>query len=91
VEQELLTFLEHMCSPSVFSEVRVTRSLVLSVCFEDRCLSFCTFSVDHCVVCFSSIDDCDYLPLVSSNSSLDALFLPNSKAGSFTNPFYICQ
>ena len=27
-----------------FSEVRVTQSLVLCVCFVDRCLSFCTFS-----------------------------------------------
>jgi hypothetical protein len=34
----------------VFSGVRVTRSLVLCVCFVDRCLSFCTFSFGHCVV-----------------------------------------
>ena len=34
----------------VFSGVRVTRSLVVCVCFEDRCLSFCTFSFGHCVV-----------------------------------------
>jgi hypothetical protein len=39
----------------VFSGVRVTRSLVLYVCFVDRCLSFCTFSFGHCVVCSSSI------------------------------------
>jgi hypothetical protein len=32
------------------SGVRVTRSLVLYVCFVDRCLSFCTFSFGHCVV-----------------------------------------
>jgi hypothetical protein len=38
-----------------FSGVRVTRSLVLCVCFVDRCLSFCTFSFGHCVVCSSSI------------------------------------
>ena len=38
-----------------FSGVRVTRSLVLYVFFLDRCLSFCTFSFDHCVVCSSSI------------------------------------
>jgi hypothetical protein len=38
-----------------FSEVPVTRSLVLYVCFVDRCLSFCTFSFGHCVVCSSSI------------------------------------
>ena len=40
---------------SCFSGVRVTRSLVLYVCFIDRCLSFCTFSFGHCVVCYSSL------------------------------------
>ena len=55
VEQELLTLPEHLSSPPVFSRVRVTRSLVLYVCFVDRCLSFCTFFFDHCVVCSSSI------------------------------------
>ena len=49
------TFPEHLSSPPVFSEVRVTRSLVLGVCFVDRCLSFCTFSFGHCVFCSSSI------------------------------------
>ena len=39
----------------VFSGVRVTRSLVLYVCFVDRCLYFCTFSFGHCAVCSSSI------------------------------------
>ena len=34
--------------PSVIRGVRVTRSLV---CFADWCLSFCTFSVAHCIVC----------------------------------------
>jgi hypothetical protein len=33
----------------------VTRSLVLCVCFVDRCLSFYRFSFGHCVVCSSSI------------------------------------
>ena len=37
----------------VFSGVRVTPSLVLNVCFVDRCLSLCTFSFGHCVVCSS--------------------------------------
>ena len=41
-------------SSPVFSGIRVTRSLVLYVCFVDRCLSFCTFSFGHCVVCSSS-------------------------------------
>ena len=30
-------------------------SLVLCVCFVDRCLFFCTFSFRHCVFCSSSI------------------------------------
>ena len=33
------------------SGVRVILSLVLCVCFVDRCLSFCTFSFGHCAVC----------------------------------------
>ena len=40
---------------SVLSGVRVTRSLDWCVCFVDRCLSSCPFSLDHCVVCPSSI------------------------------------
>jgi len=42
-------------SPPIFSGVRVTRSLVLDVCFVYRCLSLYTFSFSHCVVCSSSI------------------------------------
>ena len=55
MEQELLSLPKHMSSPPVFSGVRVTRSLVLCVCFLDRCLSFCIFSFGHCVFCCSSI------------------------------------
>jgi hypothetical protein len=46
-DQELLTLPEHPSSPPPpgFSGVHVTRSLVLYVCFLDRCLSFCTFSL----------------------------------------------
>jgi hypothetical protein len=55
VEQELPTLPGHLSSPPVFTGVRVTRFLVLYVCFVDRCLSFCTFSFGHCVVCSSSI------------------------------------
>jgi hypothetical protein len=51
VEQELLTFPEHLSSPSVLSDVRVTRSLALCVFFVDRCLSFCLFSLGHVVGC----------------------------------------
>jgi hypothetical protein len=43
VEQELPTLSEHLSLPPVYSGVRVTRSIVLCVCFVDRCLSFCTF------------------------------------------------
>ena len=43
VEQELLTLLEHLSLPPVFSGVCVIRSLVLCVCFVDRCLSFVLF------------------------------------------------
>ena len=57
VEQELLTLVEDLSSSPIFSGVRVTRSLVLCVCFVDRCLSFCTLSFVHCVVC-SSIYGC---------------------------------
>jgi hypothetical protein len=45
VEQELLNLSEHLSSSSVFIRVRVTRSLVLCVCFVDRCLSFCIFFI----------------------------------------------
>ena len=55
VEQELLTRPEHLSSPPVFCRVFVTQSLVLCVCFVDRCLSFCPFSFCHYVVCPSSI------------------------------------
>jgi len=50
VEQALLALPGQIHILPVFSEVRVTRSLVLYIC-----LSFCTFSVGHCVVCSSSI------------------------------------
>ena len=49
----LLTLPENLSSHPVFSGVHVTRSLVFYVCFVDRCLSFCTYSFGHCVVCFS--------------------------------------
>jgi hypothetical protein len=55
VEQELSTLPEHLSSPrfvylsgapeftTVFSGVRITRSLVLYVCFVDRCLTVVLF------------------------------------------------
>ena len=42
---------EHLSSPPVISGFPVTRSLILCVCFVDRCLSFCLFSFDYCVIC----------------------------------------
>ena len=53
--KQLPTLPEHLSSLPVFSGVRVTRSLVLCVCFVDRRLSFCTFSFGHYIVCSSSI------------------------------------
>ena len=50
---------EHLSSPSVFSVVRVTRSIALCVCFVDRRLTFSFFSFGHCVVC-PSYTDSDY-------------------------------
>ena len=50
VEQESLSLLEHLNSSPVFSGFRVTQSLVLWVCFVDRCLSFCPFSFGQCFV-----------------------------------------
>jgi hypothetical protein len=54
VKQELLTLPKHLSSTPVFSGVCVTRSLALSVCVINHCLSFCPFSFGHCVVCSSS-------------------------------------
>jgi hypothetical protein len=68
LEQELLVLQEQTSSFQVLSGVRVTRSLVLYVCFVDRCLSFRLFSFAHCVVCSSSIRILITL-LVFSNSS----------------------
>ena len=66
VEQELLTLPEHMSSSPDFSWVRVTRSLVLYVCFVDRCLYF--FFWPLCCLFFLDIRIL-IAPLVSSNSS----------------------
>ena len=52
-----------------FSGVRVTRSLVLCLCFVDRCLSFCTFLLAILLSVLLRFTDSDYLPLLSSSSS----------------------
>jgi hypothetical protein len=53
--------LPFLSSPTVFSGVRVTRYLVLCVCFVDRCLSFCPFC-GHSVVCPSTAIHSRWLP-----------------------------
>jgi hypothetical protein len=60
IDQKLLTLPEHMSSPPVFSGVRVTRSLVLCVCFVDRCLSFCTFFLAIVSSVLLRLTDSDY-------------------------------
>ena len=52
----------NLSSSQVFSEVRVTASLILCVSFPHRCLSFCPFCFGHCDVCSSSVYEW-WLPL----------------------------
>jgi hypothetical protein len=68
VEQELLTLPEHLFLLPVCSGVRVTRSLVLCVCFMDRCLSL--FILSSCCLSFDLRNL--ITPLVSSNSSCES-------------------
>jgi hypothetical protein len=68
MEQELLILLEHICSPPVFSGVRVNRSLVLYVMFCRSLLVILSFSFGHCIVC-PSIDGFG-LPLLYLQSFL---------------------
>jgi hypothetical protein len=63
VEQKVAAIPEHMSSTPVFSEVPVTRSLVLCVRFVDRCLSFCPFSIGHCVV---GLSNSSYKPVTNT-------------------------
>ena len=67
VEQELLPFRRTWVHPRFL--VGFVLLDLLCVCFVDRCLSFCTFSFGHCVVCSSSIYRVRILitPLASSN------------------------
>ena len=63
---ELLSLPEHLGTPRLLVE---TRSLVLCVCFVDRCLSFCTFfSWPLCCLFFFDLQIL-VIPLVFSNSS----------------------
>ena len=76
VEQHLLTFVAPEFTPS-FSGVRVSRSLVLCVCFVDRCLSFFFWLL------FCLFFDIRILitPSVSSNSSNKDI--PETRRGIF--------
>ena len=65
VGQELITLPKHTSSLPVVSGARVTRSLVLCVCFVIRCLSFCPFTFGHC--CLSSDLLILITPMISSN------------------------
>jgi len=61
---------DHLSSPPIFSGVRVTRFLVLCVCFVDRCLSFCTFLLTIVLSVLLRYANSVYPgPLLSSNSS----------------------
>jgi hypothetical protein len=61
VDQELLTLPEHLSSPPIFSGVRVSGSLVLYVCFVDRCLSFVLFLLAIVLSVHLRFTDSDYL------------------------------
>ena len=66
--QELITLPEYLRSPPVFSVVRVIRSLVICVCYVDRCMSFCPFFFLPLCCLFFYLRILNSL-LVSSNSS----------------------
>jgi len=89
VEQELLTLPENLSSPPVFSGVRVTRSLVLCVCFVDLCLSPCpVFFWPLCCLFFFDLRVL-IIPLVSSNSSVMQMIF--FQAVRFMTHHYICR
>ena len=70
VEQELPILPENLSSPPVFSGVRVTKSLVLCVCFVRSLFVLLYFSFWP-LCCLSFVDlRIMITPLVSSNSSL---------------------
>jgi hypothetical protein len=50
---------------------RVTRSLVLCLCFVDRCFCFVPFSFDNCLVCPSLNYDFLITTFASSHSSIN--------------------
>jgi hypothetical protein len=83
VEQDMLPFRSTWVHPG-FSWVRVSRSLVLCVCFVDRYLSFCSFSFGNYIVCPYSIDGF-WFPLwyLQTFPQLPQEYLNNPKGASF--------
>ena len=77
-EQELLILPEHQSSPPVISGVRVTQSLISSLCIFCRSL-FVFFSFFFWPLCCLFFFDLRIFitPLVSSNSSSNKLLIPN--------------
>jgi hypothetical protein len=59
-----------------FSGVRVTQSLVLCVCFEDRCLSFCSFFLAIMLSVLLRCTDSYYLFDIFCSSSMYGFLLP---------------
>ena len=81
---------EHLSSPPVFSGVRVTRSLVVNVCFVDHCLSFILFLLAIVLSVLLPYTDSDYPFIVFSNSScpLHPCISPEQdKVGTFVKDF----
>ena len=71
VEEELITLSEHLCSPSVLSEIHVTTIFSFMCMFCRSLFVLLSFFVGHCVVCLSCIYHLGILitPLISSNYS----------------------
>ena len=68
---------EYLSSPPVFSGVRVSRSLVLCVCFVDRCLSFFFWLL------FCLFFDIRILIIPSVSSSSSNKDIPETRRGIF--------
>ena len=81
VEHELFILPEHLSSPPVFSGVRVTRSLVLCVCFVHRCLSF--FFWQSCSLFFFDLRILITSLAYSNSSEQLYLFVTSTKLGTY--------
>ena len=88
VEQELLAHSEHMSSYllPVLSWVRVTRYLVLCLCFVDRCLYFWTFFF-WLLCCLSFFDWRILITTIIVNNSYKINKAINHRSHSFTVHF----